>query len=846
MVSYPSLHMPFLRRAVEGCLHLCLFIVCGASWCFWLFPSISDAEEPGTGSDPAGSSAETREVVVGVYTSSYPYSFRESPDGKLQGFAVELLDALARVMNFRIRREVPVGEDLQSRFRAGDYDMLQMLSESKGREEWADYSVPVLYTQNVPFVRLSKHTPRKFEDIEGGLFAVAGRGSVSDLFLRARAPGLRIIYPDSPAQALQLVDSGKADATMVSRLTAVSLVDKLHLHNITELRDPSTYIEQRHSFAVHKGDTALLARLNEGLAILQRSGEYEQIYRKWLGRYEPAKFSRVQVISYAAAALAVALVLAVWAWLRQRSLRGRLAAQAGDLAEQGELVSALYENVPLAMFVFDLAPEGARLRSLNRRACEFLGVQVSTVIGRRLEEIQTAPDWVELGRNVLARAREHDVIATEKHTLPILQRHLMVTRVPLAPRMGGVSRLCLLVEDVTERWRLDEEVALGRRLRAIGELVGGIAHEFNNLMTPVMLKIGIIRATRPDDQELQADLAVAGTAVQRAAELTARLLTFGRKGERGVEPVSLAVVVRGAFDLLRPTFDRRIVWEDAVPRELPPLLFNATDLNQILVNLLLNARDTLLDKLDVQNVSGWTPKIRVAVEQLPPSAQVKPAAFAPCDLGGWQRLVVQDNGLGMSAAVQERIFEPFYTTKQTGKGTGLGLATVWHLVTVAGGRIELETTPGDGSTFYVWLPVLVAPVVPAAKKPGTARVPGAVGDILLVDDEKIIVDTMSLVLCASGHRVQSIGDGNAAWAYLQVNLHKHDLLILDINMPGIDGLELSKRVRAAGYTGRILIVSGRLATAEPRQFEGVAINGVLPKPFDRGELLAAVENCMNR
>jgi signal transduction histidine kinase/ActR/RegA family two-component response regulator len=794
----------------------------------------------------AASAPAQREVVVGAYTAAYPYSFIDAPGGKVEGFAVDLLDALARVMNFRIRRVAELGADVQARFRGGNYEMLQMLIQTEGREEWCDYSVPILYMQNVPFVHRGERLPRRFEDLKGKLFAVAGRGSSADVFLRSRDPAIRIVYADSPSLALQLVESGAADATMMSRLTAVSLSEKLRLRNVIELRDASVYFEQRHCFAVRKGDTLLLARLNEGLALLQQSGEYERIYRKWLGRYEPAKFTRMEVLSYASAALAVALVLAVWAWLRQRALRARVAAQAEDLAAQGELVAALYENVPLAMWVFDLSPVGALLLSLNRRACELLGL-TTAARGRRWEELSLAPEWLELGGAVLARARVSNVTAVEKHILPSSQRHVMVTQVPLGPRPDGVPRLCVLVEDVTERWRLDEEVAQGRRLRAIGELVGGIAHEFNNLMTPVMLTIGEVRAARPADRELQDDLEVATTAVTRAAELTARLLTFGRKGGRGAEMVSLAVAVQGACALLRPTFDRRITWEIAVP-DLPLLLFNAADLNQILVNLLFNARDTLLDKLEHKDTPAWTPLIRIAAEQRPPEAQDKldKPSFAAGELVGWQRLLVEDNGLGMTAAVRERVFEPFYTTKRTKKGTGLGLATVWHLVAEAGGRVDVDTTPGEGSAFLVWLPVWANTPSAAVAKPKAERKIGSAISILLVDDEMLVVDTMAAVLRSAGHKLNSISHGTAAWEHMQGNLETYDLLIVDLNMPGIDGIEFSQRVRAAGYAGRLLIVSGHLGTDSPTQFGGVAIDGVLRKPFNRAELLAAIERCLRK
>src|SRR6185369_12796553 len=191
------------------------------------------------------------------------------------------------------------------------------------------------------------------------------------------------------------------------------------------------------------------------------------------------------------------------------------------------------------------------------------------------------------------------------------------------------------------------------------------------------------------------------------------------------------------FELLRQTVDRRIVFESDVAADLPPLWLNATDLNQILLNLLLNARDTLLEKLTRQS-AGWTPCIRVEAVELSSNSS-PPFSMAPGKKPlGWQRLTVRDNGLGMTPAVRERIFEPFYTTKEVGKGTGLGLATVWHLVAELGGRVELETSPGEGSTFHVMLPVWPAPVSPEAAAPATPAAPQGAARVFLAEDEPLV------------------------------------------------------------------------------------------------------------
>jgi nitrogen-specific signal transduction histidine kinase/ActR/RegA family two-component response regulator len=404
----------------------------------------------------------------------------------------------------------------------------------------------------------------------------------------------------------------------------------------------------------------------------------------------------------------------------------------------------------------------------------------------------------------------------------------------------------VLAEDITERRALDDEIAQSRKLRAIGELVGGIAHEFNNLLTPIMLKVSEIKLDWPQDQRLHEEVSIIASAGQRGAELTRRLLAFGRKGESRIETVSLATVVDQAFALMRLTLDRRIEWHNAVSRDLPPIHINITDLNQVLANLILNARDTLLDKLALQR-EGWTPRITIEASAEPLGAlPVFSNMTAPVKILGWQRLTVRDNGLGMDTAVRERIFEPFFTTKDIGKGTGLGLATVWHIVQETGGRIDIESSPGQGSAFHIWLPVTPTPRAVPASEATTVKTASTQARIFVADDDELVARTITTVLQRLGHSVHRVADGSTAWQYLQENHATFDLIILDVNMPGLDGIELAHRVRTkVNFAGKIMIISGRLSSNDLREISLAKVDSVLTKPFEISEFIRTVENCLS-
>jgi PAS domain S-box-containing protein len=542
--------------------------------------------------------------------------------------------------------------------------------------------------------------------------------------------------------------------------------------------------------------------------------------------------------------LGAALLAAIAGIYWQRSLRKRIARQASKLAEQRSLLQALYDHIPVGMTVIELAPAGPRLISINREAVRLYGLGGVSVVNRPLTELTLAEGVRDHFSDVMRRRPQGNQIVHYEFEIEKGRRILEVTLVPVSSGHGTVPSLCVLVEDVSARKLMDAEIAQSRKLRAVGELVGGIAHEFNNLLTPMMLKVGEIQMDRADDAKLQAEIAVIAQAAQNAAELTRRLLTFGRKPESGAESTRLADVIASCFELLRPGVDRRILWDSDVSADLPALPFSATELNQILINLLLNARDTLTEKLAMPHDETWVPHVQVSVAALPPEAAPPLKSRPGAVFLGWQRLTVSDNGLGMPPNVVERIFEPFFTTKEVGKGTGLGLATIWHLVTELGGRVEAQSQPGAGSTFQVWLPVWP---VEAQDAPDPAR-PDAPGPItrriLLVEDEPLVAQTVISILRRCGHQLHHVADGSDAWRHLAPDLSRYDLLIIDVNLPGMNGIDLVSRVRERKFPGGILIVSGRLGMGHLRALVEMNVDRVLTKPFTAHQLELAVRECL--
>ncbi len=805
-----------------------------------LSPVRSAEPEPAPAPVAAFRPLATRQpLVVGVTTDSYPYGFIDG-QGRSTGFSTDLLDAVARVVGLEIKRVAMPGRELHDRFREGEFDMLQIYSQTAERDSYSDFTVPFLTLRGAVFVQEKNSPIRRLEDFNGRKFAIIGTRSMGERFVADHGLRVEQVPVSSSEEALRLISRGEVAGTFLSQLTALSVIEERRIGNVAMFGEPLSGYDIRHCFAVHKGDALLLARLNEGLSILHRTGEFGEIYQRWFGRIDSPLITREQAVNYGLFLLALGLTAALTAYLRLRFLHRRIASQAEELNRQQTLLRALYDNIPLSVCVLEAAAaSGHRVLLLNRAAEALFALPPGAATGRRLDELPLEPELRAELTAFIDRNRTGAALVRENRHLPRSNRDFSLMLVPLLGGPDETRRCCLLLEDTTERHRLDEEVAQSRKLRAVGELVGGIAHEFNNLLTPILLKSGEILLDRPQDRELGRSIGLIASTAQRAAELTRRLLTFGRKNESRPEIVRLSAAIDSCFALLRLTMDRRIRWQNDTPAGLPPLYLNATDLNQILVNLILNARDTLLERLQVPHPDDWIPLIRIDATAVPATARPALADVPTPGLTGWMRLVVQDNGMGMPAEVRERIYEPFFTTKSVGQGTGLGLATVWHLVHMCGGHIEVESVPGEGTSFLIFLPILPVPVPTVTINPPADHRPSANAFVFLAEDDDTVAETVIAVLKREGHVTHREPDGSTAWQTLETRSGDFDLLMLDVNMPGLSGIDVLRRVRAAGrYQGPVIVMSGRLGSEEMELLTAARVDCIIHKPFELADLIA--------
>jgi signal transduction histidine kinase len=378
-----------------------------------------------------------------------------------------------------------------------------------------------------------------------------------------------------------------------------------------------------------------------------------------------------------------------------------------------------------------------------------------------------------------------------------------------------------------ERERMENRLHQSQRLEGLGMLAGGVAHDFNNLLCVILNCAAFAAEATADNEQVQEDVGAIIKAAEQAAELTRQLLIFGRRDRVQLKALDLNVVVAEVQSLLTCSIGEHVQLVVHPSAGLPPVHADRSQIEAVLVNLVVNARDAM--------PGGGILTIELGVTHLDHEGT---GLLPPLSPGRYVTVSVSDTGIGMDPGVVARIFEPFFTTKPQGHGTGLGLATVHGIVTGAGGALSVQSAPGAGTTIRTFFP---AAEELASADPATALTPGPGGrgeTILVVEDEPAVLRVVTRILQRNDYSVMAAANGTQALALAADR--EFDLLLTDVVMPGISGLELADRVRQTHPRASVLLMSGYSADlAGP----GHAFRADLPlvqKPVTERALLEAI------
>jgi PAS domain S-box-containing protein len=400
--------------------------------------------------------------------------------------------------------------------------------------------------------------------------------------------------------------------------------------------------------------------------------------------------------------------------------------------------------------------------------------------------------------------------------------------VPLADETGWYTHWVAVERDITERRRLEQQILRAQRVESIGTLAGGIAHDLNNVLSPILMSVDLLQRRTTDDETLRR-LGVIEQAASRGAAMIRQVLGFARGMEGERRPLALAPLVDDTLRIVGETFPRNIAVRSAVAADAWAIEGDPTQLQQVLLNLCVNARDAMPDGGELR-VS--TENVTIGAEQAARTLEARE--------GGYVRLRVQDTGLGIPPEHLDKIFDPFFTTKPHGQGTGLGLSTTLAIVKGHGGFLRLTSELGRGTCVDVFLPVSDEPL-DSPESTGEGEAPRGTGETILVVDDEAPIRTMAReALESHGYRVLEASDGAAAIAMYAANATEIALVVTDLMMPVMDGAATIDVLQRLAPTVRIVAVSGLATSREARQTIAQGAAAFLAKPFSSRALLQTV------
>jgi PAS domain S-box-containing protein len=514
---------------------------------------------------------------------------------------------------------------------------------------------------------------------------------------------------------------------------------------------------------------------------------------------------------------------------RTSELRAANTQLTGEVAERAAAEQALRRSEERFSKAFQSSPVPMLIQKPDGSGCLDANSSFLEIIGTDLDHVRAngMKLWADEATGEAIREKLHARNAVRNLAATIRTAHGESREVLISAEnleLGSAPYHLLILQDISDRVRLENELRQAQKMEAVGRLAAGIAHDFNNILTVIIGNTSMQLRNPHLDEKLAASLGQVERAAERATGLTRQLLAYSRKQMIQRRPLSLNEIVEQTVAMLRRLIGEHIALDMQLTPDLPPIFADPSSVDQVIMNLALNARDAMHDggKLTLATV-------QVEIDE---TARVRnPEA----QLGSHICLAVKDTGNGMDAATVARIFEPFFTTKGPGKGTGMGLATVYGVLKQHNGWIEVESVPNRGTTVRVFFPLSSDALVADSTKPEAPlaeSVPNNATTILVVEDEDMLREFVSEALSAVGYRVLSAANGRAALQVWAEHRNEIALLLTDVVMPeSMSGRELAHTLIADKPDLKVIFTSGYSAELIGTDFEREKQHAFLSKPY---------------
>ena len=756
-----------------------------------------------------------------------PIEWRDG-NGAWRGISVDYLERLHQLLGVTfVIDPVENWPDAQRKLGDGDIDLLVSLAETPERRERFSFTPPYAASPVAIFARSDVGYLHGLEALVGQPVAVA-RGYVEEM-LRSEHPGISLVVVSTAREGLDQLRHGSAVAYVGALLpTAFRLqaAGDLSIHVVGE-----TPYSFRQAMAVRKDRPELQAILGKALAAIPQD-ERDAMWRHWvaLNYQQGTDFSLLWKLGLPL--LAVLAAFLYWNRRLSAEVRSRISAERELIAYRDRLAELVRERTAdleaamgrlrrlaaaieqTAEGVVLAAPDG-HVVFVNPAFSRITGVSAELALSQGLGQLGLP--W---GEAAVQRGEWRGRLAGHRPDGVAYELEAVVSAV--SDGAGRLIDLLVVLRDVTGARLIAERLAQSQKLEAVGTLAGGIAHDFNNILAAILGAAQLAEKADQPPERRQAHIKRIVVASERARMLVRQMLTFSRAtpGER--RPVEVAPIIAEALDLLRASLPTTIELRPRLAAGVT-VLGDATRLHQVVMNLCTNA--------GLAMPQGGV--LEVVLERWEVDAPFA-AAHQGLACGPAARLVVRDSGVGMDRATLARVFEPFFTTRPQGQGTGLGLAVVHGVVHESGGAITVASEPGQGTTFTIVLPLVAAPVAEAPRATGWAR--GSGERILLVDDEVALREITAELLTELDYRVTTARDGQEALELLTRDPAAFELLITDSTMPRLTGAALIAAAARIAPKLPVILCSGNADAAPGVRF--------LAKPVPMAALATAIRETL--
>ncbi|MDP4978293.1 MAG: transporter substrate-binding domain-containing protein [Desulfobacterales bacterium] len=685
---YPTIHLTILRAVTIAIVALLLPL----------------GYSPGAAT--AGSDGPSDVLQFRGNSDFSPYEFindKNEPDG----YNVELTQAIARQLGLKVHIELGQWSDVRRELETDKVDALIGVLYSKERDEVFDFSVPHVVISYAVFVRKDS-TFQNPMDLMGKEVVVVKNVYAHD-WMTQNDFTPHVVTVARPEEALQLLSQGRHDCAVLARLHGLDLLRSLNIDNLKTIGPP--VLTQKMGFAVKAGNADLLAKINEGLYLVQASGEYDRIYRKWFSVYEQKRFqNRLVQIGKLLGLPLIALLVLAGLWIR--SLKHLAARRTQTLKENQILLNRIAQGTPLPTLVRD---RNGKLLLWNRACEELTGISAAAAAERAQNaspgEATADPFLLHLltekipadseGKRQPARPQflKSSPDATELEVcVPQLGDAgcwLYGTIVRFCDEQGHPIGIIETWQDLTDRKNLEKQLVHSQRLEAMGRLAGAIAHDFTNFLQAILVFTETAKFEISADSPVRYHLDGIQKTVFRAKELIHQIKVFSRQNLLVPKAVRLKAVVQKAVASVKNIVPDTIVLRLSIDSDAR-IMADEVPIEQVVSNLCMNAVNAMGD-------TGGTLTVRLSTVELTRETAWRDPELRP---GVYAKLTVADTGKGIPAEHLERIFEPFFTTRKREGGTGMGLAIVHGIVKGYDGVISVESEVGKGTAFEILWPVI--------------------------------------------------------------------------------------------------------------------------------------------